>query len=129
MNVRKESEQWFLQGKEEFATAQASFEIKKWFAVAFWSQQAAEKVLKAVFIEKKKESPGNTHSLTHMGREVNIPKELWNSLRDLTKEYYLSRYPDVSEDIPYKMYTKHDAKKFLKDCEKIIQWAESQIKK
>src|SRR3989344_3411614 len=61
--------------------------MKKWFAVAFWCQQAAEKALKAAFIEKKKESPGTTHSLTFLGRELNIPTELWNSLRDLTKEY------------------------------------------
>ena len=127
--MRKESQHWLLQGKEEFDTARISFEMKKWFAVAFWCQQAAEKVLKATFIERKKESPGTTHSLTYLGRETNIPHELWSSLRDLTKEYYLSRYPDASEDLPYKMYTKEDAKKYLEECEKIITWAEAQIKK
>ena len=128
MDMRKESEHWLLQGKEELETAKASLEMKKWFAVAFWCQQAAEKVLKSAFIEKKKESPGTTHSLTYLGRELNIPSELWNSLRDLTKEYYLYRYPDASEDIPYKTYTKEDAEKYIQDCEKIVKWAESQIK-
>ncbi len=127
--MRKESRHWLLQGKEELDTAKASYEMKKWFAVAFWCQQAVEKVLKATFIEQKKESPGTTHSLTFLGRECGIPQELWNSLRDLTKEYYLSRYPDASEDLPYKMYTKKDAERYIQDSEVIIKWAESQMKK
>jgi len=127
--MRPEAERWFLQSAEELETAKVSFTGSKWFAVSFWCQQAAEKALKALFIVKKKESPGATHSLTFLGRELNIPKEYWNLLRDLTKEYYLSRYPDASEDVPFKMYTKEDAERCLHQCEKLIQWVKLQLKK
>ena len=50
-------------------------------------------------------------------------------LRDLTKEYYLSRYPDATEDVPYKTYTKEDAEHYLIICDKIIPWVESQLQK
>jgi len=76
--------------------------IGKWFAAAFWSQQAAEKMLKALYLSEKKTSPGPTHSLTMLGRELHIPNDYYGLLRELTKEYYLSRYPDASEDVPYK---------------------------
>jgi len=126
--MRPEVERWFLQSKEELSAAKISFNAGKWFAVAFWCQQAAEKALKALFILKKKESPGTTHSLTYLGRELKIPKDYWGLLRELTKEYYLSRYPDASEDVPYKIYIKEDAENYLKICEKLIKWVESKLK-
>ena len=52
--MRPEVERWFLQSKEELSAAKISFNAGKWFAVAFWCQQAAEKALKALFILKKK---------------------------------------------------------------------------
>lgn len=125
--MRPEIERWILQGKEELDTAKASMNAGKWFAAAFWSQQAAEKVLKALFIFEKKESPGPTHSLTFLGRELNVPKEYYGLLRELTKEYYMSRYPDASEDVPYKMYTGEDAKSYIENCERLIKWVESRI--
>lgn len=127
--MRAEIERWVLQGKEEFDTAKISFDAKKWFAAAFWCHQAAEKILKALYIYKKKDSPGKTHSLIHLGRELNVPNEYWILLRDLTKEYYMSRYPDASEDVPYMAYTEEDAKNYIKICERLIKWAELQLKK
>ena len=128
-DMRKEIENWLLQGKEEFDTAKISFDNKKYFASAFWCQQSLEKIFKAIYIHKKKEPTGTTHSLTFLGREINIPKEYLSFLRDLTKEYYLSRYPDVIEDVPYITYTKEEIQNYLKKTEEVIKWAESQLKK
>ncbi|MBS3140467.1 HEPN domain-containing protein [Candidatus Woesearchaeota archaeon] len=106
--MRPEIERWLLQSEEELSTAEVCFKGEKWFAVAFWCQQAVEKALKALFMLKKKESPGTTHSLTYLARETKIPKEFSNFAASLTKEYYLSRYPDASEDVPFKIYTKEN---------------------
>lgn len=127
--MRPEVERWFLQSEEEFETAKVCFNGEKWFAVAFWCQQSAEKALKAYYIIKKKESAGTTHSLTFLGRELEVPSEFHNLLRDLTKEYYLSRYPDASEDVPYLIYTKEDAKIYLNLCEKLLKWVKLQLNK
>ena len=104
--MRPEIERWFLQSKEELDTARVNFEAGKWFAAAFWMQQAVEKALKAIYLFTKKESPGTTHSLPFLGREVSAPLEFSHLLRDLTKEYYLSRYPDASEDVHFKFIPK-----------------------
>ncbi len=127
--MRDEIERWLLQSEEELSTAEASLNSGKWFAVAFWCQQAVEKALKALFLFKKKESSGTTHSLTYLGRELGIPTEFWDGLRDLTKEYYLSRYPDASEDVPFKMYNSEDASRYLKFSRLLIKWVKLQLKK
>lgn len=127
--MRPEVQRWFLQSKEEFQTAKVSFDGQKWFAAAFWCQQAVEKALKALYIVKRKESSGTTHSLTFLGREVGVPQEFNYLLRDLTKEYYLSRYPDATEDVPYKFYNSEEVKKYLIGTEKVIKWVESQLEK
>jgi len=126
--MRPEVERWLLQSAEELDTAKVSFQGKKWFAAAFWCQQATEKALKALFIVKKKDTAGTTHSLTFLGRELAVPEEFWNFLRDLTKEYYLSRYPDASEDVPYKTYTEKEAQEYIHTCERILKWVKLQIK-
>ena len=127
--MRKEIERWFLQSKEEFDAARISFQAKKWFAVAFWCQQAVEKSLKALFMFQKKESPGTTHSLTFLGRECNTPVKYSSFLRNLTKEYYMSRYPDASEDVPSDLYNEQDAKEYMVKSEEFLSWVESQLKK
>lgn len=127
--MRTEISRWFEQSKEELSTAQVCFDGGKWFATAFWCQQSAEKALKALYMLKKKESAGTTHSLTFLGRELGIPHDYWPLLRELTKEYYMSRYPDASQDTPYLTYTKADAEHYLNICAKLIKWAESQLQK
>ncbi len=127
--MRPEVERWFLQSKEELETAKISFDNKKWFAAAFWCQQSVEKALKALFLVKKKESPGTTHSLTYLGRELAVPSEFQSLLRDLTTEYYLSRYPDATEDVPYKNYSTENVQQYLSLSEKLLKWVELQLKK
>ncbi len=127
--MRPDIERWFLQGKEELDTAKVDFNAGKWFAAAFWTQQAVEKVLKALYLFTKKESPGTTHSLTFLGRELGVPQEFLRLLRDSTKDYYLSRYPDASEDVPFLMYRKEDVEQGLSTAEDLLQWVEKQLKK
>jgi HEPN domain-containing protein len=126
--MRPEITRWLEQSEEEFDTAKISAKAKKWFAVAFWCQQSVEKSLKAFYIYKKKEATGTTHSLTYLARESKIPIRFNTFLRDLTKEYYMSRYPDASEDTPYKIYTKEDATYYITKAEEILTWIQSQIK-
>jgi len=127
--ARPEVERWMLQAEEELDAAKVSLNAGKLFAAAFWSQQATEKALKAAYIHSKKESPGPTHSLTFLGRELKIPEEYYGILRDLTKEYYMSRYPDASEDVPYKTYSREDAEKYVRDCERLMKWAKQRMQK
>ena len=80
-------------------------------------------------ISIKRKNLGTTHSLIYLGRELKLPKNYWDILRELTKEYYFSRYPDASEDIPYKGYSQEDAERYVEESKRLIKWIESQLKK
>ncbi|TDA33417.1 MAG: hypothetical protein DSO04_00755 [Hadesarchaea archaeon] len=41
-------------------SAEGSLRIKRYYVVAFLCQQAVEKALKALYLEKRRESPGST---------------------------------------------------------------------
>ncbi|MBI3051858.1 HEPN domain-containing protein [Candidatus Woesearchaeota archaeon] len=43
-------------------------------------------------------------------------------LRKLSPQYFISRYPDVSEDVPYELYDESLASDFLKIAEEVIKW-------
>ena len=127
--MRKEIENRIKQGKEEFSTAEVNFKSSKYFSAAFWCQQSIEKLLKALYILKKRKSPESTHSLSYLGREVGAPKEFWKFLKDLSAQYYISRYPDATEDVPYLTYTKEEVQNYLSKTKEFMTWLDSQIKK
>lgn len=125
--MRSEIKRWFEQGVEDLKTAEVNLQGKRYYAAVFFCQQSAEKMLKGVYIKIKGKSPGPTHSLTYLGRELNLSKDLMEFLRSLTVEYYISRYPDATEDLPSKIYTENDAKKYIKVCEDILSWAKLKL--
>lgn len=54
--MRKETENWWKQAEEDLDSAQKNLEIKKYYLVAFLSQQAVEKGLKALILFKSKKN-------------------------------------------------------------------------
>ncbi len=53
----------------DLLTAKGNVEIKKYFATAFFCQQAAEKALKALSLEKLRE-PVKSHDLLSLARKI-----------------------------------------------------------
>jgi HEPN domain-containing protein len=61
--MREEVSNWWKQALKNLESASKNLEINEYYVTAFLSQQATEKVLKALYIHTIKESPGPTHSL------------------------------------------------------------------
>lgn len=120
--MRPESKRWLEQAQYDLETAQGNLEIRKYYASAFFSQQAAEKALKALAIEKTRELP-KTHSLIELG---NILKIKDDDLIELTPEYTLTRYPDAANEVPAKIYNAKIAREKLDAAQRILakvkQW-------
>ena len=95
---------------------------------AFYCQQATEKSLKYILVMTKKESYP-IHSLIKLGKLVGVPKEFEDFLKNLTKEYYLSRYPDVTEDAPFEMYDQIEVSNVVKKTKEFLRWINMQMKK
>jgi len=127
--MRKDSAMWLEQAEKDFEVAKKNFQLKEWYVVAFFCQQAVEKALKALYQEKKKDVAPSTHSLVFLGHEVGIPSKYIFFLKNLTTDFVATRYPDVFEEVPYRQYVKEAVEDHLKYTEEVLQWVKSKLKK
>ncbi len=102
--MRKETEQWLRQGLEDLQTAKVDLDNTRFYACSFWSQQAAEKALKALYLEVKKE-PALGHSLLFLAKSMKAPQEVIEASALLNPEYAISRYPDAAAGVPSEIHT------------------------
>lgn len=127
--MRDEALNWWRQAEYDLKAAEFNFNGGYYGVAAFYCQQAVEKALKALYIEKKREGSGPTHSLTRLARDCGLPEGFMGALRRLTSEYYLSRYPDATEDVPFLTYEKGDVLAYLEDATKTLKWINTELKK
>ncbi|HEY3127995.1 MAG TPA: HEPN domain-containing protein [Acidobacteriota bacterium] len=90
----------------------------------FSSQQASEKVVKAVFQKLGQEAWG--HSVADLLREMrksqNVPEDLMDMALELDKAYIPSRYPSAHPSgSPRGRYTKGENERMISHAEKIIK--------
>ena len=64
-NKNKLIDEWLFFATSDLKSAEASYEFKIYHIVCFHSQQAADKILKALYILNNKEIP-RTHDLLYL---------------------------------------------------------------
>ncbi|MEK6937675.1 MAG: HEPN domain-containing protein [Nanoarchaeota archaeon] len=125
--MREEIEHWWKQAENDLQKAEVLFKSENYDGVAFYSQQATEKALKAVILYLTKEKVVG-HSLFYLGKQAKVPDEFLSELKKLSPQYFLSRYPDASEEIPYELYDHKIAQSFLEIAKKVLEWTKKQLK-
>lgn len=113
---------------EDLETARVNIETKRYYASVFFSQQAADKGLKAFYIELKRDFAPKTHNMLEISRELNVPEEVFDAVIELNPEYFVTRYPDAANGVPAEMYTEKKAKFHSEKAEMVIDWVKSQLK-
>jgi HEPN domain-containing protein len=126
--MRQEVIDWFKQAKADLKTAENCLKSRDYYASVFFSQQAAEKSLKALYINEKRELPPRTHSLIGIGRTFQAPANITSALRELSPEYIITRYPNAAYGIPADLYDEEKAKDRLKKAKVIMQWVKKRLK-
>jgi HEPN domain-containing protein len=124
------TKKWLQRAKYDLDTADAMFKSRRYLYVAFMCQQALEKILKAMAIEKGKEVL-RSHNLVRLAEVAEIyntmPIEYKDFLADLTPFAIEARYGDyrrsLSEIIDRKM-----AKKYLEKTKRTYKWLRIKIK-
>ncbi len=127
MKIEETYLRWFRQAEADYDSAEYNLKGKRYYVCANYSQQAAEKALKALWIFKKKELI-KTHSITSLARKLNVPEKLIFGISSLEPIFRESRYPDVSEKIPAEEYEEKDAIEFLNIAEEVLIWVKNQMK-
>jgi HEPN domain-containing protein len=88
--------------------------------VAFHCQQAIEKLLKAVIVQRTGQRPPYQHNLWRLWQHISgitCPQDIQEALAALNPHYFLSRYPGV--DIEYDEIA---AQELMERMECIWQW-------
>ena len=125
--MRKEIENWWRQAEKDLEKAQWLYAGKHFDGTALYSQQAVEKALKALLLRTSREKRIESHSLVYLGKAAKVPARLVPGLKKLSPQYFISRYPDVTEEAPYELYDEALAKEFLSIATEVLKWIKQQL--
>ncbi len=131
--MRREVELWVKAAKEDLEDAENALGRGRWFRVAFFSQQAVEKVLKALFFVVRREEPPHTHIVTElyaMLREsgFTLPRQLEEQLYILNKYYTVTRYPDAANGLPSESVDRVEAERAYNLAREVVEYVENYIR-
>jgi HEPN domain-containing protein len=121
---------WYEQGKRDMEKARLDYENKYHEWACFTSQQAAEKVIKALALKLGISIWG--HSLTEMlallGKEVNVSEGVKNMARLLDFFYIPPRYPNgFPSGKPADYFGEKQAKEALDAADSLIRFCEGHL--
>lgn len=125
--MRREIAHWWEQALEDLDTARYNSAGGKLYAAAFFCHQAVEKALKALYMAQSREPPPPTHSLHALAKLVKAPPRYRSFLRQLTAEYVLSRYPNVTEDVPARLYDPETLDEYIAQAAEVLEWVRSSL--
>ncbi len=128
IKMREEIKNWWEQAKRDLRSAENSLKSEDYYICAFLCQQAVEKGLKALLMIITKERKFDTHSLVELGKRAKVNLDILKDLRKLSPEYTISRYPDVTDTLPYENYDKEIALDLLNRAKNVIRWLNTQMK-
>ncbi|ADX84972.1 HEPN domain-containing protein [Saccharolobus islandicus] len=123
--------EWIEQALEDLDTAKLLLTNGKYYASAFYSQQAVEKSLKSLIIYLGKD-PGKTHSLTELiemveKEGVTMPINIKENLMVLSPHFIISRYPDAANGVPFKQYSKSISEDLYNRAKEVIEWVKENL--
>jgi len=123
--VSREALLWFKQAEADLRKALNDIVTRDWDSAAFWSQQAAEKALKALLLNAGIASRG--HNLLELAEVARVElgvdvDEVIDDLRELTVHYTISRYPNAANALPYELYTEGKARELVERARRVVEW-------
>lgn len=120
--LRRLAQNNWAQSKADMATAVTLRDAGVYYAAVFFAQQAAEKALKAVLLERLRKEPRG-HNLIHFANELHAPLDVMNAAAELNLEFLHSRNPEHAEGVPAQMYDLASANLHLEAGNRIMDWA------
>ncbi len=117
-----EHNDWFKKAERDFQAAKDSLNAKNYEWSCFQSQQAVEKALKSLLIKRFGDFP-RIHDLVRLGKDVKLPSELSEGLKELTLSYIYTRYPDIEGEPDLK----EKSLNFLNITDNILKWVKKNL--
>lgn len=118
--MKPEINNWLKQAEHDLDAAAKNIDIKAYDVAAFLCQQAVEKYFKALYIKKYKKVAPRIHYLDQLSKMLELDGLIIDQAKELSDDYMISRYPDVTNGAPYEEYDESSAKKKLEVAREII---------
>jgi HEPN domain-containing protein len=126
--MRLDAEPWWRQAQADLETAEVVLVARRFYAVAWFAQQAVEKGLKALYVERRGVLAPRTHDLQFLGHEVSIPPILDTDLAQINPTFDLTRYPSpTSRTAPVDLVTEQRANDNLAAARRVLRWLEQEV--
>ncbi|MBI2844693.1 MAG: HEPN domain-containing protein [Armatimonadetes bacterium] len=126
MVMAKQVKQWLEQADLDLTAAANLLEDGPYPHSALFSQQAAEKALKALYIFVRGQTPPRTHDVGKLASDLGAPAALAAAAEPMLEDYIASRYPDATPATDT-AYTRQLAQSRLNDARAIMDWVRGQI--
>jgi len=129
--ARREATLWFKQAERDLRKALNDLTTGDWDSAAFWSQQAAEKALKALLLNAGITFRG--YELLEIAevirRELGVDtSEVAPDLRELTIHYTISGYPNAANALPYELYDEARARDLVERAKRVLEWVRRHLR-
>ncbi|MFB0545459.1 MAG: HEPN domain-containing protein [Anaerolineae bacterium] len=98
-------------------------DTERHYASVFFSQQAAEKALKALYLYQRREL-ARTHNLVELAKDLGAPPEVVEAAQELTPDYLVTRYPNAANGVPAHMYNLGTAQIHFGCAETVMKWTQ-----
>ena len=121
VNMKPEVKNWFEQAEHDIDVAEYNFDGNMLDVAAFYSQQAAEKALKSLYISKFNEL-WRVHDLVRIAKRVEAPTKIVRLCAKITPAYTSTRYPDICKE-----YDRRDVEEILRGAKEVLEWVKQDL--
>lgn len=119
---------WKNSANKDLEMMEFLYKEKKFSYALFFGQLGLEKLLKALYIKLKNESPPFIHDLVKLSSKcvLDLSKKDSDILEEISGFNINARYDDYKDNF-YKIATKEYTNKYIKEIGRIKKWLEKQI--
>lgn len=118
---------WLAQSDRDLITSKNCARSGDFYASAFFCHQAIEKSLKALYIQKFEDLPPKIHHIDKLANLLEAPNKILDITYSLSEDYMMTRYPDVSDQLPFQLYNEKMTRKKILQTEKLLSWVKKTI--
>ncbi len=121
--IEKTISYWLTSAEYDLEVSDSLFSKKKFHYSLFFGHLALEKLLKAIFVKRKKSHAPFSHSLPYLAEksELDISSEKLETLAEFMEFYFEGRYPKDMQVI-FEKYTHSFCKIKLDEIKEMFGW-------
>lgn len=123
---RDQIDAWLAQAERDLEIAAGNLNIGFADACALYSQQAAEKFLKALYMLKERAEAPKTHEIVGLAAQLGVPEDVADGLDLVEKDALAPLYPDVMVKIGPPEYNAAVGQARLATARGVAAWVRSQ---